>query len=83
MPDIDSSLINVAMKFLGKHDVVISPSDDGGYSLLGMNKMHKELFQNISWSSQYVLNETKTTNSVGVMEKDACFDYLGFRVIYK
>lgn len=30
-----------------------------------------------------VLNETKTTNSVGVMEKDACFDYLGFRVIYK
>ncbi len=30
-----------------------------------------------------VLNTTTTINSVGVMERDSCFDYLGFRVIYK
>lgn len=30
-----------------------------------------------------ILNTATTVNSVGVMERDACFDYLGFRVIYK
>lgn len=30
-----------------------------------------------------ILNSSTTVNSVGVMERDSCFDYLGFRVIYK
>jgi formylglycine-generating enzyme required for sulfatase activity len=30
-----------------------------------------------------ILNSFTTINSVGVMERDSCFDYLGFRVIYK
>lgn len=30
-----------------------------------------------------ILNTSTTVSSVGVMERDACFDYLGFRVIYK
>lgn len=30
-----------------------------------------------------IINNNKTVSDVGVMEKDACYDYLGFRVIYQ
>lgn len=30
-----------------------------------------------------ILNSATNVSNVGVMEKDSCFDYLGFRVIYK
>lgn len=58
VPEITSNVIIDAFNNLENHDIVISPSDDGGYSLLGINNMHKELFQNIRWSSKHVLNET-------------------------
>lgn len=58
VPDITSDVIMDAFNNLENHDVVISPSDDGGYSLLGINNIHKELFRNISWSSKHVLVET-------------------------
>lgn len=65
VPDITSSIIMDAFNNLENNDVVISPSDDGGYSLLGLKNMHKELFQNIRWSSKHVLNETlKTINDM-------------------
>lgn len=59
VPEITSSIIMDAFNNLENNDVVISPSDDGGYSLLGINNMYKELFQNIRWSSKHVLSETK------------------------
>ena len=40
------------------NDVVIGPAKDGGYYLLGMNKLYKELFQNKKWSSENVLLDT-------------------------
>jgi uncharacterized protein len=38
--------------------VVLGPSDDGGYYLIGLNKLHCELFEEIDWSTDRVLEQT-------------------------
>ena len=38
--------------------VVLGPSDDGGYYLIGLKKLHRALFEGIAWSSERVLQET-------------------------
>jgi glycosyltransferase A (GT-A) superfamily protein (DUF2064 family) len=43
---------------LDNHDVVIGPTYDGGYYLIGMNKYHDRLFQDIPWSTEKVYNRT-------------------------
>ncbi len=56
--ELTSSIINDAFSFLKKHDIVIGPAKDGGYYLLGMKKLYPEIFQNISWSTANVLQQT-------------------------
>jgi rSAM/selenodomain-associated transferase 1 len=41
-----------------RHDVVIGPSEDGGYYLLGARRLHPVLFENIHWSTPTVFAET-------------------------
>ncbi len=41
-----------------QHDVVIGPSEDGGYYLLGARQLHPALFEHINWSTPTVLAET-------------------------
>jgi uncharacterized protein len=57
-PGLDSETISKAFKMLGDNDYVIGPSKDGGYYLLGMKAASDELFENISWSTDEVLNQT-------------------------
>ena len=38
--------------------MVIGPSDDGGYYLIGANDFHPSLFPEIEWGSSEVLNQT-------------------------
>ena len=38
--------------------VVLGPSDDGGYYLIGVKKPHPHLFEQIDWSTERVLNQT-------------------------
>jgi rSAM/selenodomain-associated transferase 1 len=38
--------------------VVLGPSADGGYYLIGMKKLHRKLFQDIAWSSEHVVKQT-------------------------
>lgn len=59
IPDLSVEIVNNAFECLNDFDVVISPSDDGGYSLLGMNNYYHELFENIEWSTNTVLEKTK------------------------
>ena len=42
----------------GKADVVLGPSHDGGYYLIGLRQAHAEPFANITWSTGSVLEET-------------------------
>jgi hypothetical protein len=39
--------------------VVLGPTEDGGYYLLGLNRRHKHLFKNISWSTAAVAQQTR------------------------
>ena len=39
-------------------DVVVGPTEDGGYCLIGMNEPHEYLFENVSWGSDRVLEQT-------------------------
>jgi rSAM/selenodomain-associated transferase 1 len=41
-----------------RNDVVLGPSTDGGYYLIGAHALHPELFENITWSTPTVLTET-------------------------
>ncbi|WP_036380248.1 TIGR04282 family arsenosugar biosynthesis glycosyltransferase [Muricauda sp. MAR_2010_75] len=43
---------------LEKHDYVVGPAEDGGYYLLGMKSLKKEVFHNKSWGSDTVLSDT-------------------------
>jgi glycosyltransferase A (GT-A) superfamily protein (DUF2064 family) len=38
--------------------VVLGPSDDGGYYLIGVKKPHRHLFEQIHWSTERVLKQT-------------------------
>ncbi len=59
VPGITAETIGVALNNLETTEVVISPSDDGGYSLLGMKKLFPILFSNdIMWSTDKVLPVT-------------------------
>ena len=39
-------------------DVVLNPTTDGGYCLIGMREPHTALFENIAWSTPAVMQET-------------------------
>lgn len=53
-----SDIIETAINSLGNSDMVIGPAVDGGYYLLGMNKLYPEVFENKSWSSDLVAAQT-------------------------
>src|SRR5438552_9680100 len=39
-------------------DVVLGPTEDGGYYLIGLRTVHRELFEAMAWSTSQVLPET-------------------------
>ncbi len=62
-PDIDSTILDTALTALRNSDLVIGPSHDGGYYLIGVSKnldrqSWAELFRDISWGSNTVFQET-------------------------
>jgi len=59
-PDLPLKFIEEAFARLdkGECEVVFGPTDDGGYYLLGMTRLHRELFREIPWSSSQVLLES-------------------------
>jgi len=57
-PEITSDLLNDAFRLLESKDVVIGPSEDGGYYLLGKSLYEPSLFDGVEWSSPKVLQQT-------------------------
>lgn len=58
-PDLSSADIKTSFEMLHEVQVVIGPAFDGGYYLLGMNKIIPELFEDIAWSTSSVLDQTQ------------------------
>jgi len=57
-PTLNINILNEALQQLNQNEVVIGPSEDGGYYLLGMNKMLPELFENMPWSQPNLLQQS-------------------------
>ncbi|MDR3666677.1 MAG: TIGR04282 family arsenosugar biosynthesis glycosyltransferase [Ignavibacteriaceae bacterium] len=58
IPDLNQNILTNAFELLDKNDIVLGPSVDGGYYLLGMNRLHNSLFEGIEFSTSTVLSET-------------------------
>ena len=56
--DITPNHIENAIQQLDKHDIVIGPSFDGGYYLLGMNRFYDSAFNKKQWGTETVLKDT-------------------------
>jgi len=57
-PGLDAIHFQKAGTALRAHDAVIVPVVDGGYALLGLNRFHPSLFENIEWSTERVFSQT-------------------------
>lgn len=57
--DLQPRHLEEAFESLNKNDVVLGPSTDGGYYLLGMTHLHEELFDNMPWSQPELMDKTK------------------------
>jgi hypothetical protein len=60
----------------GDH-IVLGPCDDGGYYLIGLKRLHREVFEEVNWSTDRVLEQTKqraTEIGVDVRELPGGFD---------
>lgn len=55
---LTGEIIDRAFEFLDEGEAIIGPAKDGGYYLLGTNKMYPELFEDKSWESYTVLDDT-------------------------
>ncbi len=54
-PTLPALILQAAVNAVLRHDaVVLSPSFDGGYTLIGLSRSHPELFADIPWSTSQV-----------------------------
>ncbi|MFC1489679.1 TIGR04283 family arsenosugar biosynthesis glycosyltransferase [Candidatus Latescibacterota bacterium] len=69
-PDLNSGHLRSAFDMLNQSDMVLGPAFDGGYYLIGLRnnaplKAISGLFENISWGTSTVLDET--VNNAGLL----------------
>jgi len=59
-PTVPSAIFAQAVNALSLPDdtVVLGPSDDGGYYLIGVKQPHRRIFEEIDWSTNRVLEQT-------------------------
>lgn len=57
-PYITLDELTTAFQSLDFNDLVIGPCYDGGYYLIGMNRIHAHLFKDMPWSTNEVLDKT-------------------------
>lgn len=57
-PWIAEDDIKNAFLKLDSSDIVIGPTDDGGYYLVGLSKPHASIFNNVTWGSSDVFEQT-------------------------
>ena len=59
LPTLPRAHLVEALTLVKRHDVVLGPTADGGYYLIGLRKMVPALFDGIAWSTPTVFAETK------------------------
>ena len=59
-PTLPIAHLQEAFSSLNLADITLGMGHDGGYYLIGMKRLHPELFQDIAWSSKRVIPQTIT-----------------------
>lgn len=57
-PTLPQACLEEAFSGLDSADVTLGLSHDGGYYLIGMKRLHPELFRGIDWSTEQVIPQT-------------------------
>ncbi len=65
--NISAEIIQKGFEKLNAHDIVLGPTHDGGYYLIGMKKPTPPVFENIEWSTNSVTK--KTIENIGKLNK--------------
>jgi hypothetical protein len=78
-PTVSAATFAHAMEILrsSREHIVLGPSDDGGYYLIGLKKPQREMFEGIDWSTERVLEQTKArAKEIGLAVKllPMCYD---------
>lgn len=82
IPELSAVIVLHAFDQLADNDLVYGPAEDGGYYLVGMRKLIREVFENVSWScdktllksleqaekSGYTVGLTKTLRDIDTIE---------------
>jgi rSAM/selenodomain-associated transferase 1 len=77
VPDLSAKIMEKAINALDSSDVVIGPCYDGGYYLIGMKELRKRLFDDISWGTEQVCQQTLAaakTNGLTVQQLPILID---------
>ncbi len=56
--DLKTNHITEAIEKLNTNDIVIGPAEDGGYYLMGMKTLEKNIFKNKEWGTNTVRKDT-------------------------
>jgi rSAM/selenodomain-associated transferase 1 len=59
-PGLNTAMLNEAAQVLAHHDAVFVPAHDGGYALVGLRRPAPGLFDNMQWSCERVMADTRT-----------------------
>jgi rSAM/selenodomain-associated transferase 1/rSAM/selenodomain-associated transferase 2 len=59
-PGVDRHLLVDAFRALHHTDVVLGPALDGGYTLIGLKQPHPDLFRQMPWSTEHLLDATRS-----------------------
>ena len=58
--DLAAADIDLALEQLGAGtDIVLGPAHDGGYYLVGLSRLYRQLFAGIKWGTDQVLQDTR------------------------
>ncbi len=58
-PEYTPDYVAAALDALADHDAVIGPAHDGGYVLLALRRLDRQIFDGIAWSTDRVLTQTR------------------------
>ena len=84
LPDLPLASLTAARAAVasGVDRVVLGPATDGGYYLVGLNRMHEELFAGVDWGTDRVMEQTTAIAAriglpVGRLDQWGDVDHLG------
>lgn len=58
LPDLNQTIMQQGLDLLKANDAVFGPAEDGGYYLIGMNRLIPCIFENKPWSQEELLHVT-------------------------